>query len=209
MAEKWTAKWKYNYNAPSFVYQVEPPDPTVCRTVCVSSQEDWSQPLRDGNGTHEWANLAGAGGTWDSGLTPVLLSLTEVWNTWALRGMLSSVRPCTGCLGTGKLRDEALNARLGSVAFIQQTLESMKVSEQRSYVGLCFFFPFIGSQIPLTSNMYMLMTRKRAGRIHIGDRGGKFWDGEVGKGRFPLFIQYLIWFEYFTVRICALITFTI
>lgn len=75
--------------------------------------------------------------------------------------------------------------------------------------GIVFFFPFIGSQIPLTSNMHMLMTRKRAGRIHIGDRGGKFWDGEVDKGRFPLFIQYPIWFEYFTVRICALITFTI
>ena len=50
-----------------------------------------------------------------------------------------SVRPCTGCLGTGEPRDEALNARLGSVAFIQQTLQSLKVLEQRSYVGLCFF----------------------------------------------------------------------
>ena len=84
-----------------------------------------------------------------------------------------SVRPCTGCLRTGELRDEALSARMGSVVFIQQTLELLKVLERRSYVGLCFF-PFMGSQILLTSNMHMLMPRKRAGRICIGGHGGKF-----------------------------------
>lgn len=52
-------------------------------------REDTGASLsRSGSGTLEWANLASAGGAGDSGLTPVLLSLTGVWNTWALRGML-------------------------------------------------------------------------------------------------------------------------
>lgn len=80
------------------------------------------------------------------------------------------------------------------------TGEPLKVLEQRCYVGFCFF-PFVGSQILLTSNTCMLTPRKRAGRIHIGGCDANFWDGQGSRGRCPSSIQYPIWSEYFTIRI--------